>query len=149
MIWQGICSCGLKTRPFVTNQTMTSVLYIKECLEKRLLPFIRSHNHPVLFWPDLASCHYSKATLEWYKKNKVDFVPKEMNPPNCPELRPIEQYWTIVKRSMKKSGGVTTDVPSMTRKWNQHAAKVTKKAAQKLMGGVKKKVRNFYENNDL
>lgn len=43
----------------------------------------------VLFLPDLASCHYSKATLAWYEANKVDFVPKAKNPPNCPELRPI------------------------------------------------------------
>lgn len=50
---------------------------------------------------------------------------------------------------MKKSGGATKDVASMTSKWNQHAAKVTKEAAQKLMSGIKKKVRKFYENDEL
>ena len=41
--------------------------------------------------------------MEWYKKNNVKFVPKTENPPNCPELRAIEKYWTIIKRKMKKT----------------------------------------------
>lgn len=88
MIWQAICSCGIKSRIFVTNETMNAKLYIDECLQKRLLPVIRSHNGPVLFWPDLASIHYAKS-MEWCKSKEVDVLPKEMNPPNCPKLRPI------------------------------------------------------------
>lgn len=149
MIWQGLCSCGLRTRPFVTSATMTSDLYIKECLQKRLLPLIRLHSDPVVFWPDLASCHYSKATMEWYAKNKIMFVPKEKNPPNCPELRPIERYWALVKRSMKKSGGVSSDIKAMTRTWNKHASKITKEGVQKLMGGIKTKTRKFFMTGNM
>lgn len=60
LIWQCICSCGLKSRTFVTSSTLNADLYIKECLQKRLLPFIRSHRSSVKFWPDLASIHYAK-----------------------------------------------------------------------------------------
>ena len=56
-----------------------------------------------MFWPDLASIHYCKLAMEWYKKNNVKFVPKTENPPNCPELRVIEKYWAIIKRKMKKT----------------------------------------------
>ena len=45
---------------------LNSNIYIKECMEKRLLPFVESHNQSVLFRPDLASCHYSKTTLSCY-----------------------------------------------------------------------------------
>lgn len=41
MIWQGICSCGEKTKVFVTKESMNTELYKKECLEKRVLPFIK------------------------------------------------------------------------------------------------------------
>lgn len=54
MIWQAICSCGLK-----------------------------SDNIPVKFWPDLASCHYSKLTLKWYEEIGVDLVKKHENPPTA------------------------------------------------------------------
>lgn len=87
MIWQGICSCGL-------NQGFHHIYYNEfeglHCLKKRILPFIRQHKTNVMFWPDLASCHYSKEVLEWYAANNVNFVAKEINPPNCPEFRPIE-----------------------------------------------------------
>lgn len=77
LIWQAICSCGIKSRPFFTAKTLNSELYVKECLKERLLPMIRSHSSPVKFWPDLASCHYSKFTTKWYQENKVDVIPKE------------------------------------------------------------------------
>ncbi len=31
LIWQGICSCGLKTKFFVTSSILTSDLYMKDC----------------------------------------------------------------------------------------------------------------------
>ena len=92
LIWQAICSCGLKSRAFVTSQTLNSNIYVTECLQKRLLPFIKQHNKPVIFWPDLASCHYSRATINWYETNGVSVVPKDVNPPNCPNFRPIENF---------------------------------------------------------
>ena len=70
---------------------------LKECLQKRLLLLIKSHNNRPVFWPDLASIYYCKLAMEWYKKNNVKFVPKTENPPNCPELRVIEKYWAIIK----------------------------------------------------
>jgi transposase len=143
MIWQAICSCGIKSQAFVTSLKMNRQLYIKECLEKRVLPIIRSHNVPVKFWPDLTSCHYAKDTMNWYETNQVDVIPKDMNPPNCPQLRPIEQFWAIVKRKLKKSGKSATDAKQMLQKWNFHAGKVSTELVQKLMGSITKHVREF------
>lgn len=103
MVWQAICTCGKFSRPFITNQSMNKDIYIKECLKKRLLPLYKQHDIPPIFWPDLATCHYAKDTLQWYQDNKVIFVPKLCNPPNCPELRPIEKFWAIMKQMLKKS----------------------------------------------
>ena len=49
LVWQAICTCGLKSNRF---------------LQKRSLPFLKRHNCSVLFWPDLASCHYGKKAME-------------------------------------------------------------------------------------
>jgi hypothetical protein len=83
LIWQAICSCGLKSEPFITSTSMNSKLYMKKFFKDRLLPFISQHNVPALFWPDLASCHYSRATMAWYEANGVTVVPKDMDPPKC------------------------------------------------------------------
>ena len=40
MVWQAICSCGLKSEIFITTGTLNQQIYVGECLEKRLLPFI-------------------------------------------------------------------------------------------------------------
>lgn len=148
MIWQAICSCGLKSKVFVTSSTMTSAVYIKECLQKRLLPFIKQHRSATKFWADLASVHFSKAAMEWYKANSVDVIPKEMNPPNCPQLRPIEKFWAIVKGKLKRSGGYVKDIKSMRSKWNQFAGKVTRKDVQKLMRPIRKQARLFIRSDE-
>jgi hypothetical protein len=147
MIWQAICSCGIKSKAFVTSLKMDRHLYMKECLKKRILPMIRSHNVPVKFWPDLASCHYAKDTIKWYEDNNVDLIPKNMPPPNCPQLRPIEQYWAIVKRKLKKNGGEAKDAQQMLQKWNMHAGKVSSDVVQHMMGSIRKHVREFIPSN--
>ena len=96
LIWQAICSCGKKSAPYINESTLTSQLCVKECLQKRLLPLIKSHDNGPVFWPGLVSCHYCKLVMESYEQKDVNFVPKTANPPNCPELRVIEKYWAII-----------------------------------------------------
>jgi len=117
MIWQVLCSCGKKITSFITSATMDRHMYIKECLKKRLLSLIHSHNSPVKFWPDLASCHYAGDTIEWYRTNNIDFIPKNHNPQNCPNLRQIKEYWSIVKGILRKSGWAAKDINSMRLRW--------------------------------
>ena len=102
LMWQAICSCGLKSAPFVTQKTLTSDLYITDCLEKHLLPFINKHSKAVIFWPDFPKIHYSKKTMKWYNQNGIKIVLKDPNPPNCPEQRIIESYWALVKGILLK-----------------------------------------------
>jgi hypothetical protein len=64
MVWQAICGCGSRSSSFITSKTINQDVYIKECLQKRLLPFARKHNESVIFWPDLAPCHYGIRALE-------------------------------------------------------------------------------------
>ena len=102
MVWQAICSCGKRSTPFVTSKTMNQDVYIKECLQKRIIPLINQHDSDVLFWPDLASFHYAKKTIAWYEANGVPFVSKTSNPPKCLKLRPIETFWALYKINLKE-----------------------------------------------
>jgi len=143
MVWQAICSCGLRTASFVTQGMINGEIYVKECLQKRLLPFIKKHKASTFFWPDLASCHYSKTAMEWFRSNEVALVPKEANPPNCPELRPIEKYWALVKRNLKETKTETNDIKSFREKWRYGAKKVGKSTIKALMRGISDKITNF------
>ncbi|XP_039967471.1 uncharacterized protein LOC120779338 [Bactrocera tryoni] len=116
LIWQAICSCGLKTTPFFTKGTISADIYKKECLNRRLIPFYKKHIVSTIFWPDLATVHYAHSTLALLKDNNVNFVKKEENPPNAPEFRPIEKYWAIVKRNLKKDHRVAENVNEFKKK---------------------------------
>lgn len=110
MVWQAICTCGMTARAVVVKRTMDNEFYNKQCLQKSILPLYKRHKVPPLFWPDLASCHYSKKVLEWYNANNINFVPKALNPPNCPELRPIERLWANIKRYSRKHFWASSNV---------------------------------------
>lgn len=149
LIWQAICTCGRKSAIYIARETINSDIYIKECLEKKLLLFIRSHSTTTLFWPDLASCHYSRKTIEWYKASNIHFVPKELNSPNCPELRLIEQYWALVKRNLRMHGRPATCEANFKIKWTKSSNLVSRSVVQRLMGNVKRKVRAFNRDRNL
>ena len=44
--------------------------------------------------------------MEWYEANVVVFVPKEANPSNSLELRPVEKFWAIVMDKLRRTGKV-------------------------------------------
>ena len=118
-------------------------IYREECLKKRFLPFLRSHDAPSLFWPDLASCHCAKDVLEWYKANGVHVVPKEANPRNCPELQPIERYGALVKREFSQCKQATT-IEKFRKSWTKAAKSVAERSSQTLIAGVNSKVHSFF-----
>ena len=76
-VWQAICTCGLKSGILISTGTINQEIYVQKCLKKRLLSFLKKHNRPVLFWPDLACCRYMgkrqssgtmRTTWLWYPK---------------------------------------------------------------------------------
>ena len=95
LMWIAISDRGMSEPLFRTSKAVAinSSIYINECLEKRLLPFIHKYHGDFnyLFWPDIASSHYSKDSLNWMDQY-VYYVDKESNPPNVPQARPIKNF---------------------------------------------------------
>lgn len=104
MIWQAISSDGKASEPYISNGTMDSETYLK-VLKKYLISWINSNFKPegVIFWPDLATCHYATIVQEYLRDQKIHFVPKSENAPNLPQARPIGKYWVLVKRESIRS----------------------------------------------
>lgn len=83
-----------------SKQAVTQYVYI-EILKITLLPLVSQYykrNRNFIFWPDLASSHYAKSVVEFLRTKKIKVVPKEVNPANTPEARPIENFWGDLKR---------------------------------------------------
>ncbi|CAF3904570.1 unnamed protein product [Rotaria magnacalcarata] len=101
MIWMAVSSMGI-SNVYVYNskQAINQDTYLNECINKRLLPFIEKHhqNGNYLFWSDLASAHYSKSVQERLSEKNVPFVICKDNPPNVPQVRPIETLWNLLEQ---------------------------------------------------
>lgn len=107
LMWIAISMKGLLApyiRPIV-GPAVDSDVYIANCLSK-LKDFIEKNhsNDDYVFWPDLTSCHFSKKTLTWLNGQNIRFVPKEDNPPNVPQARPIEKFWGVLSRLVYDGG---------------------------------------------
>ena len=45
----------------------------------------------------MAGCHYAEHSLDFLCDNLIHHVDKGDNPTNFPEVRPIEDFWSILK----------------------------------------------------
>jgi hypothetical protein len=143
LVWQAMDELGNVSEPFISTGTITGEVYLNECLKKRLLPFIHQHHkkRKILFWPDMASCHYKKEVIEWLKAEKIEFVAKDQNAPNVPQARPIEKFWALFKAAYKRRKQDAKSLKSFKCIWKKIAADVASKSAQKLMKGARRNLR--------
>jgi hypothetical protein len=146
LVWIAISERGMST-PFFRPQKSVAIkspIYIAECLEKRLLPFIHKH-HPdfnYMFWPDLASAHYSSETIAWMEKN-VNFVAKATKPPNVPQARPIENFWGCLAQKVYEEDWEAATEQQLIRRIKSKLKEFDLNFVETLMAGVKAKVKSL------
>jgi hypothetical protein len=124
--------------------------YLEECLVQRLLPFIEKHHDDgnYIFWPDLASSHYAKQVVSWMEEN-VNFVSKDLNPPNVPQARPIEKFWGCLAQKVYEDGWEAKTERSLKLRINQKIKEFDTTFLQSLMGEVKKNLRKIADSRVL
>jgi hypothetical protein len=143
LIWQCLDENGNVSKPYVYKGTINGQIYLKECLKKRLMPFVKKHHkiENVVFWADLASSHYTKDVLEWLESQGIDYIEKKENAPNVPQARPIEKFWALCKREYKKRSNGAINIKSMTKIWTNISEKIASESAQKLMREARRNLR--------
>ena len=73
LLWMAMSSKGTSNiYVHKSKQAITSKIYLNECINARLLPFIEQHhrNDNFIFWPDNASAHYGNIVLDRLKEKK-------------------------------------------------------------------------------
>ena len=77
---------------------MNGNVYRNECIMRSLVPLLQQYHEDgdYVFWPDLASSHYAKNTVALLRDRNINFVRTQDNPPNVPQLRPIEKFRGIL-----------------------------------------------------
>ena len=76
-------------------------------------------------------------------KLKTALSEKDHNPPNCPELWPIELYWAQMKKILKKDLRYCSKMDLISKNLTLAQNKLPNTFVQNLMKDVKGKVREF------
>ena len=149
LVWLAISENG-HSEPFfmLTRGNVTKEIYVEECIKQRLVPFIQNHhpNGDIIFWPDLASAHYAKFSLETLESLGIPFVPKEENPPGLPQLRPIEDFWATHKDLVYEGGWEAKNDKDLIKRINDRLKCFNQEYFANLMCKVKTKLRRAAED---
>ena len=93
MVSVGVSRMGKTSVVFVDpGAKINSAYYCQVVLEKGLLSDIRAkcRHHKWTFQQDGAPAHTAHNTVEYLKKENIDFIQPDMWPPNSPDLNPVD-----------------------------------------------------------
>ena len=99
-----------------SKMNVNSQVYQETMIKGPLLTFLNKYypNGNYIFWPILASAHYARSTQQLLGELSIPFVPKNQNPPNAPQSRPIERFWAHLKYRVYE-GGWKADNPEQLK----------------------------------
>ena len=84
--------------------------------------------------------------MEFLKKNGIAFVEKDENPPNAPQIRPIENYWGILKMRVYEGNWSAKDREALIRRIKIKQKEIDQDVVIKMFENLKTKVHKANEN---
>jgi hypothetical protein len=143
LVWVAISPAGI-SQPFFqpSRMAINQEVYLNDCIKKRLIPFIKKYHSDdnYVFWPDLASSHYAKSVVSYLTGENITFVDKQDNPPCAPELRPIEQFWSILKGLVYQNGWEAKNEENLKNRIKYCLTKMDLDLVQRMVDSVPKKL---------
>lgn len=145
LVWVAISRKGHSQFYFRSQKegAVNAQVYKNECITKRLIPFINKHypDKKYIFWPDLASAHYAGSVTQVLREQNVNFLAKDRNPPNCPQLRAIENFWAIFKSKIFQDGFTPKSISDLQKRAKKVVRTFQESLFERLMKDVGQKIR--------
>lgn len=141
MIWGCFCSQGTGKIKII-EKTLNSDGYIR-ILEEQMLPSSEKFfNSNFIFQDDNAPCHKSKKVESWIERNNIT---RMVWPSQSPDLNPIENLWSILKRKIiKKMPQNKSELIKFTKEvWENE---IPQEFIQNLVKSMNKRIKLVLEN---
>lgn len=153
LVWIAVSDRGISEPLFRKSKSsaINQKVYLAECLQARLLPFInRFHaDGNYCFWPDKASSHYANAVLDWLFEENINFVPKDDNPTNLPQARPIENLWGVLAQRVYEGGWTAKSERALRMRIKKKLRELGKEPVQAMFQHVRTKLRTVADKGPL
>ena len=149
MLWIAISNKGISAPYFREGGlAINQQIYINKCLKPKLIPFIKKfhQDNNYVFWSDKASSHYSKKSLEFMQSQNVRFVPKDRNPTDLPQCRPIEDFFGVLSQIVYKNCWSAENISQLKNRIRYSLKKVDPKVVQSMIQGIRTKLRKCADN---
>lgn len=125
--------------------------YVDRCLGPILLPFLEAHHADgnYVFWPDKASAHYGKKSIDFLNAHNVKFVPKSHNPTNLPQCRPIEDLWGTLTDLVYENGWAAKDLKQLKRRVKSCVKKLDLESVRRSFQSIRRQLRKVYTSGPM
>lgn len=101
MVWLGASYQGMTEVHFCEKGVKTgAMVYQNTVLDKVVKPLSQTlfKNQHWVFQQDSAPAHKAKSTQQWFRENKIDFIPCGDWPSSSPDLNPLDYaIWRIIE----------------------------------------------------
>ena len=77
----------------------------------------------------------------WMKEQGLYFISKEDNPPACPQIRPIEQFWSMLKQKVYANNWCAENREQLIRKIQKCAKEFDMEPIIKMFDHLKAKIK--------
>ena len=153
MLWLAISPKGI-SRPVLTSgrsMALNSSTYITRCLNSCLVPFLHKNyaNGGYVFWPEKASSHYSLKATTFLNNKGINFVPKEINPTEVPQCRPIEDFFGVLATHVYARNWIAGDAEALKRRIRACIKKIPEQTVQAASVAVRKRLLRAYRKGLL
>ena len=150
LVWVCGSEKGISAPFFRKSGMAVDKTVYKGFIKDGVLPFINKHHSDgnYKFWPDLASSHYATTVVEYYRAQKIKFVEKNENPANVPEVRPIEDFWSILQGKVYENGWKAENLTLLKNRIRLCVRNMDPNLVHRLFAGTSARLNNV-RNNDL
>jgi transposase len=148
LVWLVISERGISA-PIIRKSglAVNQKVYL-DFIKRGVIPFIKKHHSDgnYKFWPDLASSHYANSVVSYLNDQNIKFVPKHENPANVPEVRPIEDFWSILKGKVYENGWRAENLDLLRNKIRLCIRNMDQNLVQDLLASTSKRLDKIRRN---
>uniref|UniRef100_A0A4W5Q7D4 Transposase Tc1-like domain-containing protein n=1 Tax=Hucho hucho TaxID=62062 RepID=A0A4W5Q7D4_9TELE len=147
-VWGCFSAKGVGSLTILPKNAAMNKEFYQHILREQLLPTIREQfgdeqfgDERCLFQHDGAPCHKAKLITKWLGEQNIDIL--GLWPGNSPDLNPIENLWSILKRQVDKQNPTNSD--NLQALIMQEWAAISQDVAQKLIDSMPGRIAEVLE----